>query len=672
MPWLEDLYRFPGSILRVNFAPKKPGGTAAELSEETLYSLFRRYGKIADIVPQPWDSKETPRFAHISFPRLRDAIMAHNCMHGFVVGEDMGGGKDGTVLRLSYLRRLKVRTLWTWITNHPRIVLPILAALLAGISVLIFDPIRQFFIQAHVQHSLSFSESRIYQWLKNQTNGFTFGTSCRGVADGLNTAWSHRRGMIDQLRNWLDGSLDTFIVVTGPRGSGKAEMVISLALAGRDNVLKIDCRPIAEASGEAGTVKNLASEVGYRPIFSWANNISSMIDLAVQSTTGVKAGFSESLQSQLDKILQTAARALQEVAVSERSKRDKDANLDEDDYLEAHPERRPVVVIDNFLHKYEDHTIVYERIAEWAASLVQNKVAHVVFLTSDGSYSKLLSKVMPDRVFRVLSLGDLDHDVAKKYIMSRLDDDHGPGPNESGLSSSAAGVEDGRARTRDLAGLDESIDRLGGRLTDLDFLSRRIKAGQTPQQAVDEIVNENATDIVKVFLLSRPKEGDRKWTSQQAWYLIKALAEKPSLGYNQALLSGPFAASEGPAEARGDAALEALTNAELIALTSYRGRPQTIRPGKPLHRAAFTLLAEDPVLRAKMELALLGQASKTEAKGIDALEQELALLGSLPRQTYETTVRINYLLRKLEAGQRRIADLERDMGRSKKVLNEAQ
>ena len=37
------------------------------------------------------------------------------------------------------------------------------------------------------------------------------------------------------------------------------------------------------------------------------------------------------------------------------------------------------------------------------------------------SYSKSLSKALPDRVFRQISLGDIKPDVAKKFVVSHLD-----------------------------------------------------------------------------------------------------------------------------------------------------------------------------------------------------------------------------------------------------------
>jgi hypothetical protein len=666
VPWLEDLHRYPSQILMVEFVPPEPGAAAEELPEEVLYSLFRRYGKIADITPQPADSKITPRYAQITFPGLRDTIMARNCLHGFVVSEAQGGGKNGTKLRLSYVQKEKAHSIWNWLTTHPRIVIPIVAALIAGVSVVIFDPIREFFIKVHVQHSLRYTDWKIYKWFKSQTGTFSFYRKEEHI-EGLGTIWKHRKDLIEQLQSWLDGSSDTFIVVTGPRGSGKAEMVMTQTLKDRKNVVLIDCKPITEANGEAGTIKRLAAAVGYRPVFSWANSISSMVDLAVQGTTGVKSGFSETLESQLNKILHTTASALKAVALSARHKSDKDASLSEDAYLEAHPEQRPVIVVDNFLHKNEESSIVYDMIAEWAATIVQNNVAHVVFLTSDSAYSKSLTKAMPDRVFRTLSLGDLDADVAKNFVVTRVEEDL----KREALEEAEQGIdEEKHSRRPNMAGLDEGIKVLGGRLTDLEFLARRLKAGQTPREAVEEIVTEDATDIVKMYLLGRTADADRRWSTEQAWHLIKALADNPTLRYHQVLLTPTFASSLTSFANDGEAALESLAGAELITVNTHRGRPQTITAGKPLHQAAFSVLVKDRVLRAKMDLAVLTEMTKVEAKNIDTVEKELQLLGGLPRHTGESAGRVMYLLNKLDAGQRKIAKMEYEMAGLKKILNE--
>lgn len=598
--------------MRIEFIAKEPGAEAVELSQETVFSLFRRFGKIADIQAQPSDSKVVPRYAYLDYSFVRDAIMAKNCLHGIVVPEELGGGKAGTKLRLSYERFTKNHRIWDWLSNHPRIVIPIVAGLLAAITVVIFDPIREFFVKAHIQKSFSLSDNTIFQWFKRHTNDILAFRKNKTEDAGLTALFTHRRDAIEQIQKWLMESADTFIVVQGPRGSGKEELVMDQALGGRKDVLVIDCKPIIEARGESGTIKKLASAVGYRPIFSWANQLSSLIDLAIQSTTGVKSGFSETLDSQLNKILHNTAAALKEVSLSGRDHDFGDADSSDDAFLEAHPEKRAVVVIDNFLLKNEETSIIYDKLSEWAAALVQANIAHVVFMTSDTSYSKPLSKSLPDRVFRTISLGDLSPDVAKKYVMSHFVQNK---PKGRGREEDAKAEDSQPEHKQDFRELDEVIEVLGGRLTDLEFLARRMKTGQSPRQAVQEIIEQSASEIIKLYLL--PNKGDRKYSTEQAWFLIKEIAKKESLRYNEVLLSNTFASSTSAGVENGEMALETLANAELITVRSHRGRPQTIQAGKPVYQAAFAALLHDPVLKAKLDLAVLTELAKVEGKTID-------------------------------------------------------
>jgi hypothetical protein len=77
-PWLEDLYRLPKSRLKIEFVPAKDSEPPAELSQESLYSLFRRYGKISDITSQPPDSKILPKFAYVDFVVCLPKPFSHN------------------------------------------------------------------------------------------------------------------------------------------------------------------------------------------------------------------------------------------------------------------------------------------------------------------------------------------------------------------------------------------------------------------------------------------------------------------------------------------------------------------------------------------------------------------------------------------------------------------
>lgn len=139
-PWVEDLRRFPSSRLKVEFVSTFAGQEVPELSQEDLYSLFRKYGKLVDIVPQPAESKVAPRYAYLNFTRVRHAIMAKNCLHGYIIPGKEGKADTGTLLKIGCERKVKAHWIRDWLMNHPRIVIPALFALIAAASVAVFDP----------------------------------------------------------------------------------------------------------------------------------------------------------------------------------------------------------------------------------------------------------------------------------------------------------------------------------------------------------------------------------------------------------------------------------------------------------------------------------------------------------------------------------------------------
>ena len=65
--------------------------------------------------------------------------MARNVLHGLVV-TDESNGQPLAKLKISYEKNAKTGWIMDWLLNHPRVVIPILAALIAAISVTIFDP----------------------------------------------------------------------------------------------------------------------------------------------------------------------------------------------------------------------------------------------------------------------------------------------------------------------------------------------------------------------------------------------------------------------------------------------------------------------------------------------------------------------------------------------------
>ncbi|KAF9887666.1 mitochondrial escape protein 2 [Aspergillus nanangensis] len=652
-PWIEDLYRMPSQRLKVEFLPPSSDGPGNDLTIESLYSLFRSYGKLKEIEKQPSDSKTTPRYAFVEFSRPRYAVMAKNCMHGFTCPDEQGGGKLGTKIKINYERKIKLSMIKDWVLNHPRIVIPLIAALIAAITVAIFDPIRTFFIKIKIKATLQVEENTALQWIRKQISKANINIIGFGHREpeprGLTAIWEDRQADISQLQSWLTENMETFIVIQGPRGSGKRELVLNEALGNYKCKVVIDCKQIQDARGDTAKIARAASQVGYRPVFSWMNSISSFIDLAAQGMIGTKAGFSETLDTQLSNIWQNTATALKRITLENRKKTDKDITLTDEEYLEAHPEKRPVVVIDNFLHNAAEDDVVYTKITEWAAGLTTGNIAHVIFLTTDVSFAKPLSKVLPNSVFRTISLGDCSPGVAKRFVLTHLAGD--------------AKDQDKQSRqAEDLTGLDNCIEILGGRVTDLEFMAHRIEAGETPEAAVNRIIEQTVSEILKVFILGA-ESTTQQWTHEQAWHLIKALANSKhgSLPYNLVLLSGLF-------KENGETTLRALEQAELISITCVNGCPETVKPGKPVQRTAFKRLTENKTLSSRLDLEILSQLIASENKSIGKHEEELRLLGGLPKQPWELKSRIQWLLNKVYTSQNKISQYEAESAILQKIL----
>lgn len=187
----------------------------------------------------------------------------------------------------------------------------------------------------HIKEAFHITSHPLYKWIASKATSWAPSRQDGENQRGRDTIWDDRRESIDQLESWLMETADTFIVVQGPRGSGKRELVVDMALKNRKDKLVIDCKKIQEARGDSATISATAEQVGYRPVFSWMNSISGLIDLAAQGATGMKTGFSETLDGQLNKILNNTASALRQLGLENRHKNDKDADISDDAYLEG-------------------------------------------------------------------------------------------------------------------------------------------------------------------------------------------------------------------------------------------------------------------------------------------------------------------------------------------------
>lgn len=675
-PWIEDLSRFPSRRLKVIFEGES-------LSEEELYLLFRRYGTIVDIIPVS-SSNST---ATVIFKSTDACIRAKNC----ITGIRLNGGK--TSLHLQYIPVLRVNHVTQFILNHQRIAVPIILALLATIAVLIFEPIRQYFILLKIRHYYTWEAHKnkwymklIYapyrmivsglsdgrHFLDDSLNSIT-GSKKQAVEVDLvdsDTYWSERSDKANQLRLWVRENVNTFIVVKGPKGSAEREFVIDHALSidevFKKLLLELDCNSLVKARSEKAFLKATAAQLGYFPLFTWTNSISQFVDLGMQGLTGLKSGLSESEDTQFKNMLLLAQAAIRNVALADfgaykneferqqQSKHNDTNNLDsdglitspkEEDYLQMHPEVKPVIVVNNFLNKSDSpHDFVYKALADWAGQLVQSNIAHVIFITLDSGSLSHLTAALPNQVLKAITLDDASDSSAKQYVTSQLSD------------------------TKWKNDIASCFEPLGGRMLDLQAFVRRVKSGEAPDVALDEMVKQASEQITTFFLnvgLSQ-SSADAPWNTAQLWALIRALVKSGSVDIDSLIESPLFALSSNTMST-----LAVLEKNDLISLHREKGIIKKISTGRPLFKAAFEDLVSDVKVFKLYETCFFNELIAIENAKIAKLEDQLAKfthaeIKNIDQRTQYLVLKINVSTDKVKDYEKLVKDIAA-MDKSKKL-----
>ncbi|ODV88062.1 hypothetical protein CANARDRAFT_26224 [[Candida] arabinofermentans NRRL YB-2248] len=643
VPWIEDLRRYPSAKLKITYE-------GPDLSQENLYLLFRRYGSINDIVPPAPDSKDNPRSARIFYRSLRSAIAARHCITGTTVG--------ATTIHVQYESVIKVNMISDFIGKHSRIAIPLLFAALAGIAVLIFDPIRQFFIYEKITSAYSLQKSYYYQQLvlllgsTKQKMSQMFFNERKEENVSILSMWTERQDKVKEIKLWIEENVNSFIVVQGPRGSGKRNLIQDHVLQGRENCLYIDCDNIIKARKEREFLSSFADEIGYYPVFSWLSSVSSFVDLIAQGLTGQKSGLSESKEAQVSNILSLASNVVRDIALSKYhslSADDPRSNLKEEDYLQQNPDDKPVIVIDRYQATRKannPNSFMYQEIADWAANLIALNIAHVIFITDDVGSLQVLSKALPSPPFKRSTLSDASESSSANYILSQLENEE----------ATRRWVQDEKSQLE----LFEAIRPFGGRMLDLQMFVRRVKGGETPQEALTGIVTQSIEQLGQIFISqssatdsAQQRSGPTGFSASQAWLVIKALAEKDFVAY-QDLFGNPLFKTE------TFKALAAMENAELITIIREKGLIKKVIPAKPIYRTAFKTMVNDKNLFISLEADHLTYLVKFETGRIAKWEDELSKFRAIG-DTKIFKERLQYLAGKIDGSTKTISESEKKL-----------
>jgi hypothetical protein len=169
----------------------------------------------------------------------------------------------------------------------------------------------------------------------------------------------------------------------------------------------------------------------------------------------------------------------------------------------------PIVVLQNFAQKAGKGD-VWNVLAEWGSSLVENRIAHVIVVTDTSIATKALTKALPTKPLNSVSLADADEANSLAYVKDKL--------KGSKLTLSA---EDST-----------EVAKLGGRMVDLETLVYKVRTGTPIKPAIDDLISKNVVELRKAAFGDDAEDAKSlPWTRAQAWKVVSELAKHGEVSY---------------------------------------------------------------------------------------------------------------------------------------------
>ncbi|KAJ1665584.1 mitochondrial escape protein 2 [Coemansia sp. RSA 1646] len=612
----EDIVRLlPSKKVRVEFI-------GPDLTLEQIYKEFRMFGRILDIEHQPSSNKDTPRWAVVHFVRLHSATSARNCLHGYVV--------NATKIILSYVKDDTENAIVQWVKEHTKFTVPLAAAALIAAIYAVFDPIREFFVDNKITHRFDLDRIPLLGNAKRAAMNSIMRRGSSPEASEEITAWSGVADQCERLSSILDEPPESFIVVTGPHGSGKTN-IIQKALQSKKYRVVLDANTLAAQHSEIEQMSALAKELGWWPVFNSIISITNAIDLMITATTGGNAGISATPESQVRRILECLALVLARIRHErlaalkvESAKRPHANGTTVAPLLQSlPPEDIPVIVLDNFMDKDIAFT---PAILDWAADVVDAGLAHFIFTTSNISGYYEVQRAQPQRAASLISLNDASPVGAIALLQQQLAPSF-PTRSEEALSGTNSDVTESEIaeyqRRLDVVSSDHiayAASVLGGRLEDLHVFVQKVNAGETLDGALEDIIQRSITEVRKYAFADDSEVGkcEHTWTPEQFWCILTELAVRESIEYDRIRNSPLFAGD--------DKALLGLAEAQLITMVYDNDRPARILPGRPVYSTSFRRILDAPGFANTMVIKMNKKYIELETAKIHKAEEELSLL----------------------------------------------
>ncbi len=292
-PFMEDLNnRFPSNKLKVFYK-------GDDITEDSLYKLLRGYGRIHEIIKSDKD-----KYFLVEYTLLNSAVSARNCLHNFSYKKTKPGTAttpeiSSTTLLTFVYEPLppRINKLLEQFNKNPKLFFPILVVIATLLTILIFDPLRSFFIESFIIDRFSFktllrhllisadygmeATKKVLQYFPLGVRTWALNKLDKKTEGKSGPTWVARKEDEEVFRSWLRQAPERVLLLGGPEGSGKHELINQVVVEKTKNsagmpVIRVDLSLMMEASDEE-LVDMLAQKLHFFPAFTLTNWGSSMM-----------------------------------------------------------------------------------------------------------------------------------------------------------------------------------------------------------------------------------------------------------------------------------------------------------------------------------------------------------------------------------------------------------
>ncbi|PVU94463.1 hypothetical protein BB561_002524 [Smittium simulii] len=620
-PFKEDLLNYiPSRLLKVSF-------DGAELAEDHIYRIFRKYGKIVSI-RRPDDTKAASNSVYIYYTSPKYAARAFNCIYGTVV--------NNTRITLKYQQLMKKNIIVDYFSQHSKFMIPILIATIATLFYSLFEPIRGWFIENKITKTHEKFFEKLIDYFSSiflKTSIFykkSASNSSSEYETYINGIWNKNVAIEERLKQLLTEHPEGLILVSGLEDIGKSNLLSSV-LNDKKYSIEIDCEKLSQSADFSSQLKLLAKMVGYRPYFSFSYQMVLLFDKLLTLTTGQPSGFYNSPSSRFSDILDTAAFAIDSFKFKQMEKINKkldsstnssqhsttDTNNllmgkgDSNSVTFANPESEsiesslydeiPVIVISNFMN----HSMEFSNnLIKWAAKIVTSGSAHVIFTSNNKSIYRELQQAIPLKTLNIITLGEASLSDSLSYVFTNL---------------KTTGYYDKKYQLEDfIVSHNNAVSCIGSSKKDLDYYIHELISGKTSQESLDSVVTRAIIEITKLSLESNNNQvtNPNSWTRAQFWYFVNSLAKEQVMSYTKTKMTSLFNDNE--------AAILDLQSHNLISIEYENGN---ISVGKPIYCLAFEKLVETKAFSYPLQYYYHKENIAIETSNLNKCESELGEIG---------------------------------------------